>query len=95
MTGALGEVISSEGKSAVFALDVRDGRIVAAAYRSSTCATLVAACEHIAESVRGSALPVDITVERLLAECPEIPAERYDSVRLAVKAFTSALLAPQ
>src|SRR4051812_36419402 len=41
----------AEGNAACFSLDVRDGRIAAVRFRATPCATLIAYCELIAETV--------------------------------------------
>lgn len=87
------QCFDSDGNSAEFRLDARDGRIRSAQYRCTTCVTLVALCEHLAEVLTGSALDEasSWTPERLLALHPEIPAMRRDRATLAVMAVQSAL----
>ena len=93
--GIAGETcLDSDGNSAVFALELGSGgRIEGARYRCTTCVTLVALCERIAEELTGSTVEAASwwTAERLLSLHPEIPAIRQDRAMLAVKAVESAL----
>jgi NifU-like protein involved in Fe-S cluster formation len=67
-------------------------RIIAADYRCSTCITLVALCEHLAELLIGFTADqaVQYTADRLLALHPEIPPERRNRAALAIDAMQSA-----
>jgi len=69
------------------------GRIIALGYRSTTCATLLALCEHLAEMVPGmtSAEALAYSAEDLLALHPEIPAGRRARAYLAVRALHAGL----
>lgn len=83
----------SEGHCVSFLLVVRDGRIVRAQFRSTTCVTLLGLCEHLREAVSG--LTIDaaarITAVDLLSCHPEIPSMRRGRAELAVRALRSAL----
>jgi hypothetical protein len=62
-------------------------------YRCTTCMTLVALCEHLAEDLRGSTIhdAQSLTAERILALHPEIPSSRGSRAQLAVAAVHAAL----
>ena len=86
--------MDEEGNSAVFRIATGpDGRIAAASYRCTTCFTLVALCEHLAELVSGetAAAAGSWTAERLLAFHHEVPAARQTRAALAVSAMQSAV----
>jgi hypothetical protein len=82
------------GNSVVFALEpASSDRIATARYRCTTCFTLVALCERLAEELTSSSL-ADArlwTAERLLSLHPEVPAVRHDRAMLAVTAVQSAV----
>lgn len=84
----------TDGNSAVFALEpASSDRIQTARYRCTTCVTLVALCERLADELTGSSLAdaSSWSAERLLALHPEVPAVRHDRAILAVKAVQSAV----
>lgn len=62
-------------------------------YRCTTCMTLVALCEHLAEELNGSTVADarSLTPERMLALHPEIPDSRSSRALLAVAAVHAAL----
>jgi hypothetical protein len=67
--------------------------IAAVEYRCTTCMTLVAVCEHIAEELQGSTLTraKTVTAERILEQHPEIPKSRHSRAHLAAAAAQAAL----
>ena len=96
MRAPRGPLVTSEDDaalSALFAIAVENGRVASANYRCTTCATLVALCEHTAELIRG--LPLDaarrLTSDDLLSLHPEIPSARRDRAALAIRAAHGAL----
>jgi hypothetical protein len=95
LSGIAGEkCIDSEGNSAVFSLEPSSsGVIESAQYRCTTCFTLVALCERLADELTGSSVAdaASWTAERLLSLHPEIPAMRHDRAMLAVTAVQSAV----
>ena len=94
LTGTVGDVVlGADGVQAVFALDAAAGRIDAAAYRCTTCVTLVALCEHLAELVQGATPEQAATLraDDLLALHREVPESRSDRAWLAVAALHAAL----
>jgi len=89
-----GEVHSDPaGNFARFSLDVADGRIKSVGFRSSCCATLVAYCELIAESVPGARCEIAgvLTSREIIETLPGVPAYKHDRAVLAVAALRAAL----
>ena len=84
----------ADGNRARFSLDVADGRIVGAVFRASSCATLIAYCEFIAEVAPGFRLDIakQLTPANLVEGLPGVPALKRDRAVLAVAAFRSALI---
>jgi NifU-like protein involved in Fe-S cluster formation len=68
-------------------------KIAAVEYRCTTCMTLVAVCEHIAEELQGSTLARarTLTAENILQQHPEIPQSRHSRAHLAAAAARAAL----
>ena len=87
-------VVADEDVQAGF--EIRFGaaeRIDTVDYRCSTCVTLVALCEHLAEELRDSTIEYarSLTAGQILAQHPEIPSSRGPRARLAVAAVHAAL----
>jgi len=76
-----------------FSLDVADGRIKSVGFRSSSCATLIAYCELIAESVPGSRCDIAgvLTSKEIIETLPGVPPYKHDRAVLAVAALRAAL----
>lgn len=70
-----------------------DGRVSSVDYRCTTCMTLLALCEHVAEELRGATLDEarSLRAEDLLRQHPEIPFSRQSRARLAVAAARTAM----
>jgi len=70
-----------------------DGRVASVVYRCTTCMTLLALCEHVAEELRGATLDQarSLCAEDLLRKHPEIPVSRQSRARLAVAAAQTAM----
>ncbi len=86
-------VFGADGNCAAFRIEVEQGRIRRAEYRCTTCVTLVALCEHLAEWSVGMPVAEANRTEPgwLLAWHPEIPRERRDRAELAVRALHIAI----
>ena len=84
----------AEGNTARFSLAVGDGAIGTVSFRASSCATLIAYCEFIAEAVEGFRLDLarELTTADLVARLPGVPALKRERAILAVAAFRAALL---
>jgi NifU-like protein involved in Fe-S cluster formation len=94
LIGQPGEMILGEdGNCAVFWVDARAGRIASAQYRCTTCATLLALCEHLAELMMGMELTkaYEYDADRLLALHTDVPKSHGDRAKLAMEAFRSAV----
>ena len=85
----------AEGNEARFGLELADGKIAAAGFRVTTCATLVAYCELIAEIVPGFGLDIaeGLTPRNLVEALPGVPALKRERAVLAIAAFRAALAA--
>lgn len=88
-----GKVVDEDGNSVVFWVETEGNRIVGAAYRCTTCFTLIALCEHLSEILGGMDLETArrYTAADLLGLHPEIPPSRRNRAELAVAALRSAL----
>jgi len=86
---------NADGYSACFSLDVADGKIAGVGFRASSCATLLAYCEYIAEIVPGYGLDIAtaLTAKNLIENLPGVPALKQDRAVLAIAAFRAALAA--
>ena len=94
LIGTPGHVVfGADGVQALFAIDGAAGRIAAATYRCTTCVTLVAFCEHLAELVHGATLEqaASLRAADLLALHREVPDGRTDRASVAVAALHAAL----
>jgi NifU-like protein involved in Fe-S cluster formation len=82
-----------EGNVASFSLDVADGQITGLGFRATTCATLIAYCELIAETVPGFRLEIarELTAANLVNAMPGVPALKRGRAMLAIAAFRAAL----
>ena len=69
------------------------GRIGEIEYRCTTCVTLVALCEHVAEDLRGVDLNKarTLTASDILHLHPEIPTSRRSRAQLATAAVHAAI----
>lgn len=83
----------AEGNFAHFSLDFANGRIQRVGFRSSSCATLIAYCELIAEVAAGfsHAIAREMTAKEIVDALPGVPAYKHERATLAVAAFRSAL----
>jgi NifU-like protein involved in Fe-S cluster formation len=89
--------VDAEGNTACFSLDAADGRIVGIGFRATTCATLIAYCEYIAEIVLGFRLEIarELTASQLVAAVSGVPAFKHERAMLAIIAFRASLAAAQ
>jgi NifU-like N terminal domain len=74
-------------------LDVADGKIAGVGFRTTSCATLIAYCEFIAESVPGFRIEIarELTAANLAEALPGVPALKRERAMLAIAAFRAAL----
>src|SRR6186997_1315915 len=77
------------GLSARFSLATEDGRLARIGFRATTCITLVAYCELIAELMSGADIPraARLSPAELMSELPDVPALKRDRAPLAIAAF--------
>lgn len=87
------ELSDAEGNTARFSLTIADERIVDANFRVSSCATLIAYCEFIAELVPGARLDIvtALTAADVAEAVPGVPAFKRGRAVLAIAAFRAAL----
>jgi hypothetical protein len=91
--GAGGATVQGADENrARFWISIGAGRIESVHYGATSCTTLLGLCEQIVELVVGQELAAasGITAERLLELHPEIPPEKQEAARTAVRAFHSA-----
>jgi len=85
--------IDTEGNSARFSVDVANGKLAGIGFRASSCATLIAYCELIAEIAPGFRLEIarELTATNLVEALPGVPALKRNRAVLAIAAFRAAL----
>lgn len=91
-----GEVITgAEGNTAQFSVAIEDGKLAGVGFRASSCTTLIAYCEALAELLPGFDLKIaeQLTARELVNALPGVPALKQDRAVLAVAALRAALLA--
>jgi NifU-like protein involved in Fe-S cluster formation len=83
----------SDGNGARFSLSVADGKIAGVGFHVSSCATLVAYCEFIAEIVPGFGLDIAqaLAPANLVEGLPGVPVLKRDRAVLAIAGFRAAL----
>jgi len=81
------------GLSASFSAEASGGAILAIGFKVSSCATLLAYSEMLAELASGKSLAAaqQITAADLVAALPEVPPLKRDRAILAAGAFGSLL----
>jgi NifU-like protein involved in Fe-S cluster formation len=82
-----------EGLSACFTLDIAAGKITGIGFRASTCVTLLAYCELVAETMVGSTprSARQLSPADLIAALPGVPQLKQSRALLAIAAFRAAL----
>jgi hypothetical protein len=85
----------AEGNSARFSLELADGRLAAIGFLATTCATLLAYCELIAEITPGFGLEIaeGLSARDLVEAVPGVPQLKRPRAVLAIAAFRAALAA--
>jgi NifU-like protein involved in Fe-S cluster formation len=83
----------AEGNRAQFSIETADGRVAAVGFQATTCATLIAYGELIAETAPGLRLDMaaGLTARDLIDALPGVPPLKRERALLAVVAFRSAL----
>ena len=85
----------ANGFTASFSLTIDEGTLGKIGFKATTCITLVAYCELIAELSAGQdiAQAARLAPADLVAELPNVPALKRDRAPLAIAAFRDALAA--
>ncbi|HJS07751.1 MAG TPA: iron-sulfur cluster assembly scaffold protein [Pirellulales bacterium] len=83
----------AEGNRARFSIEAAGGKVAAVGFRATTCATLIAYGELIAETTPGLRveLAAGLTARDLVDALPGVPPLKRERAVLAVAAFRSAL----
>jgi NifU-like protein involved in Fe-S cluster formation len=83
----------ADGNTARFSVDVTGGTIVGVSFRASSCATLIAYCEYLAEVMPGFRLDIAsaFTATSLVEALPGVPAFKRARAVLVIAAFRTAL----
>lgn len=84
-----------EENSASFSVDLEHGKIAGIGFQVSTCATLIAYCELIAETLPGRTIDLAqaLTPRDLVEQLPGVPPLKRHRAVLAIAAFRAALAA--
>jgi NifU-like protein involved in Fe-S cluster formation len=87
----------AEGNSAQFSIELEAGKIGEIRFRVSTCTTLIAYSEALAELLSGFdvSLATHFTPKQLINALPGVPPLKQPRAILAVAALRAALLAAQ
>jgi NifU-like protein involved in Fe-S cluster formation len=83
----------AEGNSVRFSVDVADGKLKAVNFRATSCATLIAYAEYIAEILPGQRVELAgaLTPRDLIDALPGVPPLKRERAILTVAAFRAAL----
>ena len=83
----------TEGNGARFSIAIAGGTVTAVGFRATSCATLIAYGELIAETMPGRSLDLaaGLSARDLVDALPGVPPLKRDRAVLAVAAFRSAL----
>jgi NifU-like protein involved in Fe-S cluster formation len=83
----------ADGNTARFSVDVTGGTIATVSFRASSCATLIAYCEYLAEVTPGFRLDIAgaFTATTLVEALPGVPELKRNRAVLAIAAFRGAL----
>ena len=83
----------AEGNGARFSIAIAGSKIEAVGFRATSCATLIAYGELIAETMPGRSLDLaaGLSARDLVGALPGVPPLKRDRAVLAVAAFRSAL----
>jgi len=92
-----GAINDAEGNTARFSLALNQSKLSELRFRVSSCTTLIAYCEALAELLHGrdAGLAAQFTPRELVAALPGVPALKQSRAVLAVAALRAALVAAQ
>jgi NifU homolog involved in Fe-S cluster formation len=87
------KIFDGEGNCVVFWVEALSGTIAGAQYKCTTCATLLALCEHLSELLVGMKIEEaqKLTAAWLLELHPEIPNSKRERAGVAMQALQSAV----
>jgi len=87
------ECRDGHGHGARFSLRIEAGRVAGVGFRVSSCATLIAYCELIAETAPGQRreLAAEMSPRDLVEALPGVPRLKHERAGLAIAALRSAL----
>jgi NifU-like protein involved in Fe-S cluster formation len=87
--------VDGDGNAARFSIDVAGAKLAAVNFRATTCATLIAYCELIAELVPGMRpeMAEQLAARDLVEGLPGVPKPKHARALLAIEAFRAALAA--
>lgn len=90
-------ITDAEGNGTRFSIALEEGRIAEIRFRASSCTTLIAYCEALAELLPGveASLAAHFTPQELVAALPGVHPLKQNRAVLAVAALRSALLTVQ
>jgi NifU-like protein involved in Fe-S cluster formation len=82
-----------DGRTAQFSVEVEGDVLKAVSFNVTTCATLIAYCEFVAEGVTGATLSqaASLTPQQVIAPLKGVPPHKHDCARLAVSALHAAV----
>lgn len=85
----------AEGNAARFSVEIAQGKLAAVNFRATTCATLIAYCELIAELVPGmrAEMAKQLAARDVVEGLPGVPPLKHARAALAIEAFRAALAA--
>ena len=97
LPGEGAQCADTDGNTARFSLVIADGKIARIGFRATTCATLIAYCECVAEIVSGFSLEIakELTAAELVASVPGVPPLKQNRAILAIAAFRAAVVEVQ
>ena len=84
----------ADGNTARFSVDITGEMIAGVCFHASSCATLIAYCEYLAEVTPGFRLDIAsaFSAASLVEALPGVPALKRNRAVLAVAAFRAALV---
>ena len=93
---SVGQLVrEASGLGVRYSLRVESGIVNEVSFKASTCVTLVAYCELLAQTATGVSLQQAICIdpEKLTQRLAGVPRAKYDRAWLAVQAMQSAIAA--
>lgn len=84
-----------DGRTAQFSVEVEEDVLKEVSFNVTTCATLIAYCEFVAEGVTGATLSqaASLTAEQVITPLKGVPPHKHNCAELAVSALHAAVKA--